>query len=371
MAADGPNYVSTPARTTPSTGSRRFKSPVVAVCEVPPTAGRLPGFDPTHLALAEVGEHLVASLPKRRLRSVFVVDQSALVEVSSSLLRPTVEEAVAVTVSHIVHVEGYAVLTQQVACKEIARFGAYLRFHDVTFLADITAEHCTGFIRSAADARRPKEPSPSTQFARRSAIRLLFRVCRIHGLADNDPTIDIKLPSRSASGTRPLTDDEESWCRIFTRHTLFPTAAPAAWALGQASATTNEIAACRVADVDLENGRVWLHGNAKRIDRWGPLTEWGVDQLGRRIGDLAGDRRAMLVTEAKAGGAQVVASRTLRRVLDDAGLHDDPLVTPSSLPAWRGAATFRETRSIEAVATVLGLRSLDDAARAIAHAWDR
>ena len=52
-----------------------------------------------------------------------------------------------------------------------------------------------------------------------------------------------------------------------------------------------------------------------------------------------------------------------------AGLAKTPGVRPNSIPAWRGAAELANGASIDEVAVLLGMRSLDRAATFIGFDW--
>jgi integrase/recombinase XerC len=202
----------------------------------------------------------------------------------------------------------------------------------------------------------------------------LFELARqLHLIARHrDPTLDIVLPPRtSATRTRPLDDDEESLGRVWSRHTLAETRAPALWALGQATATTSEMPHIRVRDLRLDDGQVWLHGSRKRDARLGRLTSWGTDRLRRRVEQLDGKPDALLVFggDPFSPSGQAAVGRGLYMVLVRAGLADDPGLRPASLSAWAGRKVFEETGQIEAAARVMGLRSLDQAARLVGWGW--
>src|SRR6266851_7512259 len=148
----------------------------------------------------------------------------------------------------------------------------------------ISAEHVSQFIRAAISTPTGRQrPSVATMHLRRSALRLYFRTLRQLGMAVGDPTQDLVLPPRSCLAVRPLTDDEIVVCRSFSLQTLTATRQPAAWALAEATARTSEIPHILVSDLDLGNGRVWIHGSSKAEPRWGSLSEWGAIQLARRV----------------------------------------------------------------------------------------
>jgi integrase len=202
----------------------------------------------------------------------------------------------------------------------------------------------------------------STRHNRRSALRLLFRLARREGLIDFDPTIDLALPPRSSLPTRPLTDDEIEICRDIARWTSSRIAS--AWALAEATARGAEIGAIRIDDVDLGDRRVWVHGGSRTVPRIGSLTDWGIRVLERRLVEV---HDGTLVYEGSSNGnaQQVSTCRAIGTVLLRAGLAAEHDVRPASVSAWAGRREFLRTHRIEDAAAVMGVRSLDRAARLI------
>jgi integrase len=244
----------------------------------------------------------------------------------------------------------------------------------VAHLREVTPDQARAFI--TYPTIRPTEVRPAsanTQRTRCSNLRLLYRVARRLGLADSDPTLDIKLPRRGPRLTRPLTDDEVLAGRSFTLATLRATRIPTAWALAEATATTSEAGHIRRSDVDLTLGRVWVHGTNRRRPRHVDLTEWGQEQIERRLRRLrnrAGDPPLLLRRDAgtpsdRRGSATDAITYVLRR----AGLSADPGIRPGSVLAWRGARALADGCSIDEVAHMLGVGTLDAAARIIGLDW--
>lgn len=256
--------------------------------------------------------------------------------------------------------------------REIGRFCERLRLLNVVSLRSVTHFHVEEFVFEAVKSRGGwSEPSESMISNRRTSVRVLFRTARLLALADHDPTIDVVVPPRCANTARPLTDNEEFEGRLASRRTLTETRLPTAWALGQASATSSEISQARVRDVDLDRSRVWLHDNPRRVDRWGELTDWGVERIARRLEELRRVPDASLVYGGSKGGksGHAASSGAIRQVLVLAGLSREPGITAASLARWRGQKVFDETGRIEEAAQALGLRSLDRAAEAIGWSW--
>jgi site-specific recombinase XerD len=250
----------------------------------------------------------------------------------------------------------------------------FLTFVERAFAApldEVTREQVASFISAPSPDGRP--PSVATTHLRRSAVRLMFRVLRQHGIVDHDPTLDVVLPPRTSLAARPLCDDEIALGRSFSYRTLRDSRQPAAWALAEATARTSELSSITVADLHLDGGSVWIAGSTKTEPRYGMLSEWGVSALARRVESLGtaatsatpvvyeGDGSA----ESRQASCCVAISDTLRR----AGLAQEPDVRPVSVAAWAGKKIFDETGQVEEAARALGVRSLDRAARLIAWDW--
>jgi integrase/recombinase XerC len=203
-------------------------------------------------------------------------------------------------------------------------------------------------------------------------VRLLFSVLRGAGDVGHDPTLDLALPPRSTVPSRALTDDEVAVCRSFSLETTTETRHPTAWALAEASARTSEIPSVRVCDVDLGSGRVWLAGGTKVEARHSALTEWGVKQLARRLDALSGcasDTPVVYGGSRRGESGQASSCIAITDTLRRAGLAGEPDVRPISVAAWAGRRAFDANGRIEDAARVLGVRSLDRAARLIGWDW--
>jgi site-specific recombinase XerC len=251
------------------------------------------------------------------------------------------------------------------------RFGGFIdRAFGVTGLGEVRREQIEAFVRASTGAGQL--PSVATMRLRRSALRLLFRTARELGLVEGDPTVDLVLPSRTNEAARPLTDAEVDNCRRVCLHDLGSTRLSMAWAFGEATARTAEIPHIMRRDVDLSNGWVWLRGSAKTDPRWGTLTEWGASQVARHIragGNVESDMALAYGGSGNLESRRSFSSQAIRETLQRAGLTGDRYVRPASLTAWAGVVVMRTTRRIEAVASALGVRSLDAAARVIGWDW--
>ena len=172
----------------------------------------------------------------------------------------------------------------------VARFTAYLeRGHGIQSVHDIGTGHVAGFVFAPLPAPSGRgRPAIATMHLRRTALRLYFRIARQEGVIQADPTVDLHLPARSRVAVRPLTSDEITLCRSFSLKSLTATRHPAAFALAEATARTAEIPHIRVSDLDLERGRVWVHGSPKTEARWGYPSQWGLLQFARRVEAVKG-----------------------------------------------------------------------------------
>lgn len=231
-----------------------------------------------------------------------------------------------------------------------------------------------GTVERFVEAAHPdgRVPSLAEMHHRRSSIRLLFRLARELGVDAGDPTLDLVLPPRCQRGVRALTDEEVALCRSHAFWSLTDARRAAAWALGEATCRSAEIATATVGDVDLDGGRVWIHGGRVTADRWGDLSEWGAIQLARRVEQLDGDPTRPLVYAGRAGAdsGQVSTCLAIVDVFTRAGLAGERDLRPGSIAAWAGRRILEETGRIDVTAKRLGMASLDRAARFIGWDWD-
>ena len=251
------------------------------------------------------------------------------------------------------------------------RFGTFVECaHALQRASDVGPEHVQSFLE--ASTGDGLAPSVATMHLRRTAVRLLFREAVKHGAVARDPTTGIKLPPRSYLPFRPLTDDEIELGRSFARNSLIATREPAAWALSEAGARTAELPYLRACDVDLGAGVVCIAGGAKTAPRAGSFTSWGLIQIRRRIEELQGQDPEVPLICSDLGDrtrARANAYASVRASLVRAGFADEPGVCPNSIVAWRGASAMQAGASIEQVASMLGIRSLDAAAAFVGWKW--
>lgn len=248
----------------------------------------------------------------------------------------------------------------------IRGFANFLAASGIGSAEDICEASASAFVHSLT--RSMTEPSLATMHLRRTALRIFFREATTLGFVSVDPTRSITLPARSYDDLRPLTDEEIDLCRSFAERMEGETRYSIAWALAEATARVPELEVFRSRDLDLRRGRVWLGGSSYTEARRSELTEWGCDQLRRlTLSKPKWPSEGFLLRRGKASRASV--HELIASTLRGAGLAKTLGVRPNSIPAWRGANELAQGASIDEVAVLLGMRSLDRAASFIGFDW--
>ena len=200
----------------------------------------------------------------------------------------------------------------------------------------------------------------------------MYKQARKLGLASSDPALDVELPPRNPTSARPLTDEEIELGRSYAVR-MADTRQAVCWALAEATGWTSELPNLRASDLDLQGETVFLHGGATTDPRLGRLTPWGITQLRRRVRSFLPNEGPdpVLMGEGRwhhPDDGRAAATGTLRAALRAARL-SGPGVNPRSVPAWAGAKALAEGASIDAVARMLGVGSLDQAAFIVGFEW--
>lgn len=242
----------------------------------------------------------------------------------------------------------------------------FLSASGVKTATEIEEAHLAAFVHSLT--RSGSEPSLATMHLRRSALRIFFREAKALGVLSIDPTQGLVLPPRSYRGLRPLTDKQVERCRSSAEGMIGDARYVAAWSLAEATARVAELGAIRPCDVYIKSNRVWIGGSSNTHPRWAELTSWGSERLDELLSaelKPTADRPLLVPgKESRATVYELIAS-TLRR----AGLTKQPGIRPNSVPAWRGVKELADGASIDEVAVLLGMRSLDRAASFIGFDW--
>jgi hypothetical protein len=266
-------------------------------------------------------------------------------------------------------------LTSATLVNRVARmrlFAAFLQAEGVPSLEAASPAHVRNFV----DSRRASGATPtlSERHSRRAAVRLLYREARRLGLSSADPAVDLELPPRNPVSARPLIDQEIEVGRSYAVRS-FDTRPAVCWALAEATARTSEMPHLRVSDLDIGAGTIWIHGGATTDPRLGRLTRWGSAQLHRRLQavERTDGPTPILMGEGEwdhPDEGRAAATMALVGVLKAARL-SGPGVNPRSIAFWAAAKAHAEGACIDAVARMLGVRRLDDAARAVGFNWRR
>jgi integrase/recombinase XerC len=117
---------------------------------------------------------------------------------------------------------------------------------------------------------------------------------------------------------------------------------------------------------------VFIPGSGRTDARWGYLTDWGITHLRRRLlplADVPGDPPVVYAGSRSSESAQASACSAVSSVLARAGLGREPDIGPASVAAWAGADARSRGLPIEEIARILGVHSLDRAARIIGWDW--
>lgn len=261
----------------------------------------------------------------------------------------------------------------------VTRFARRLDRQGVRELDDIGPDHCQGFIDAAT--KDATAPSLTTRHSRRSAIRMFFRTLRELGYDIGDPSLDVRLPSRTNAAARPLTDVEVTLCRATSRMGEAGGRSlqrAVCWALSETTAVSSEISAVRIGDVDHRGQPRWvrLPGTRRHDPRLGELSDWGSRIVARQL-DLLAQRGATPATllsyrgQQVGGGthAQSSVCNALGGVLAMSGLSNEPDVRPASVRNWAGRRLYESGLPVEQVARRMGARSLDTVAVDIGLEW--
>lgn len=259
------------------------------------------------------------------------------------------------------------------------RFTRYAMAFGVETLTGVDVMLVESFVRARGRDRRGdiSEAAVSTMQVRRAVLRAFYRTARELSLTWDDPARDIDLPTRTASSTRPLSDDETEllWMRAWAGGRVRRHAATVALMLS--GVHSGEVGHVTIADIDFEVGAVRAPGTVKFAPRTLDVESRYLHALAARR-DLLLDRqpntaldRIVVATgsEGSDGQKQARVCTTVKDVMRRAGLGDDPELRPTSLTAVPARAAFESTGRIEVAAHLLGVSSLDTAARAVAWNW--
>lgn len=262
---------------------------------------------------------------------------------------------------------------------EVARrFVRRLDQAGVTSFGQVTGDQAYGFI--TAIGRGGNSPATSTSRVRRTTIRAVYRELRALGHPVGDPTLDVILGTRGRGYARPLTDDEVRLCRaVASANTLLPVTVPrraVAWAFAEVGATTGEIPRIAIAALDDTHTptAVELPGTRNLHQRTVALTGWGRATVAGHLAQHHYQPADSITYRGRGGkaGSNSALSRTCQQIveiLDAAHISLEPRISPASVRHWAGRTAFDNGATLDQVAAMLGLASLDTTAARIGVDW--
>jgi integrase/recombinase XerC len=240
----------------------------------------------------------------------------------------------------------------------------------IEYVDEVTVEIVERFVRAKGNTG---EPALATMHIRRAAIRMLFRIARLEFGCTGDPTLDLALPPRTVLTTRPLEEDEVVLGRSYSQKTFTATRQPAAWALGEATATTAEMPFITIDDLELDCSDAHASGctAATSASIVSACSTTGVQRRSSVMRRVSKDTRNLIYNGKSQRGfaAQISCCNAIKETLVRAGLDREADIRPASLAAYAGRVVLAESDSIEETARRLGIRSLDAAAAFINYTW--
>lgn len=244
------------------------------------------------------------------------------------------------------------------------RFVEFLESSSAAALDDVGSDVVSAFVEARLGSGL--SASPSTRRNRLWGVRLLFRAARERGLVSIDPTFGLTVRVDRSVITRPLMDAEVEACRELAWWSS--SRVGALWALAETTCRGAELPVVEAGHVDLNSGVVTLPGSSRVSARKGRLSEWGMVAVERQL-RFSSAGTLVYSGSGSSNAGQVSTCRALGNVLTRSGLGGDRRVRPSSIAGWAGRKVFDESGRVEDAARVLGVRSLDSAARMIGLEW--
>ena len=238
------------------------------------------------------------------------------------------------------------------------------------------ASLCSAFIY--APQRNGKQPAAATSRFRLTVVRDGFHILHSAGAAASDPTLGLQVQQRY-QGRVPVPLTPAEFARLRSAGRTFPRdhIRPAITELAALGGSHAEIAAVVVADVALAESRVRLG------DRWGDLEPFAHSTLAARVAEcrLQVARRGAPWDPSSASVAMPrpyssypessIApgiSSSISRAMRSAGLAR-PGLRPASIREFAANRVYAQTDRVEAVASLLGISSLDAAMTFVVPAW--
>jgi integrase len=262
------------------------------------------------------------------------------------------------------------------------RYARFANALGATLLSDQSEAMAAQWITAKGKVHGvPKEPSLATQNTRRSALRKFYRDAEELKLTDSGITVRAHVPPRPTGLARPLSDDEARAVWAYASDAGPQTRRPVMFALLLSGVHSSEVGMITVSDVDVDNQRVWAHGDTSRIKpRWVNLPEPFFVAVMERIAHLKvwlpphisvnSFQLTQGTTSTNVSAYQNRAASACKEVFRTVGLHKYAEITPSSVSLYAGSRMLREGERIETIAQMLGYASLDSCAKALGYNWE-
>jgi hypothetical protein len=255
----------------------------------------------------------------------------------------------------------------------VQQFAAYSKRKGCVTLDDAVDYYDTWLLAYGHDRRgRACAPTVSVQHVRSCAVRACFATGRLLGVATAVPAYVGHGSGGWGSGGRPLNDVEATDLRS-TAYGQRGTRRGVAAAVALSGAGTADAGNMTPHHVDLQDNVLWLPGShtipARKVAIPG---QWEYDMLKWRLKDLArwggsGAKGLVVSRTGTPANHQAGASTALSEMLSMARIHD-PDVRPASIQRYAALVYFESSANPADAMRLLGVSSLDAAARAIG--WD-
>lgn len=264
---------------------------------------------------------------------------------------------------------------------DVRRFVRAFGARGVTELHEVTPDHVIVWMHAAN--RRGESPSSTSVSRRMAAVRAFFTTCICLGLHNLNPGYSVSGSRPVQRFVSPLRTEQIAQLQRIAPFRLGETKTPAALALLLLGATSREAAFVRVMDVDLAGSMVWLHDGGERTrPRWVYTDDpWILQALTTRINHLRRlcDDDSLATTTIAYTGTQPVTNPVRRQAAVGVGITALMRKARIYQPGRNRVESIREAvalhtfcnsgGSLVAVATQLGLSSLDNAAHLVGYDW--
>jgi integrase len=258
-------------------------------------------------------------------------------------------------------------------------FAAFHRFTTASGrnnLREVDTHVCQAFVTAARRGGQP--PATSTSRFRLTVVRDAYVALSLAGVATSDPTSGLRVAQTPQNHhTVPLTPLEAHRLRSAGRISPRDHLRPALVELALAGASHFEAAATVIVDVNLDRGSVHLAGRRSNLDSFAITTLSARIAACRRTArrlHRSWDPETVAVALTRPLHSYPLTSiapgisSSLSRAMAAAGLAR-PGLRAASVREYAANRVYAVTGSVEAVAQVLGLPSLDAALGFIDRGW--